>query len=170
MLPEDPSFHPGSSGELDSRSTTEALGLRLLDGQGIHSLGRHRLGLHCMQTWCSGPRLRGGKADKNHAGEERIESYRKQNGHRKTSEGMPCDLRPAGGDSSVLGNMSKDKALEAGVSLPVLRELEGGSGARAACAGAPEPPLSHLPAVRTIHAPEMAFGGNTPTSCLARGD
>ena len=86
------------------------------------------------------------------------------------SEGVTCDLRPAGGDSSVLGNMHKDKDLEAGMLLHVLKELEGGSEARAACAGAPEPPLSHLPVVRTIHAPEMAFGGNAPTSCLARGD
>ena len=84
-LLEDPSFHPGSSGELGSRSTAKALGLRLLDGQGIHSLGRHYLGLHCMQTRYSGPRLRVGKADKNHAGEERTESYLKQSGHRKTS-------------------------------------------------------------------------------------
>ena len=86
------------------------------------------------------------------------------------SEGVTRDLRPAGGDSSVLGNMHKDKDLEAGMLLHVLKELEGGSEARAACAGAPEPPLSHLPVVRTIHAPVMAFGGNAPTSCLARGD
>lgn len=81
------------------------------------------------------------------------------------SEGVTWDLRPAG-DSSVLGNMSKDKGLEAGMSLPVLKELEGGSGARTACAGAPEPPLSHLPAVRTIHAPEMAFGETLPHPAL----
>ena len=86
------------------------------------------------------------------------------------SEGATRDLRPVGGDCSVLGNMRKDKDLEAGMLLHVLKELEGGSGAGAVCAGAPEPPLSHLPAVRTIHALEMAFGGNAPTSCLARGD
>lgn len=37
------------------------------------------------------------------------------------------------------------------------RNWKEGSKARAACAGAPEPPLSHLPVVRTIHAPGNGF-------------
>lgn len=64
---------------------------------------------------------------------------RRELGHSrgKVSTGGPfCDLRPAGGGSGILASgKSENKSPEAGMSLHVLKEPEGGSGARAACAG-----------------------------------
>lgn len=78
---------------------------------------------------------------------------------------MTRGLRPAGGDSSVLGNMLGDcKDLEAGMLLHVLKELEGGK-ARAACAGHPSLLFSSASSKNNPR-PRNGFGGNAPRPAL----
>ena len=134
-LPDVPSFCPGSSGELGSRSTAEALGPAQRTG---HSLTRQTppgpqlcadTVLKAKITWGQGRQKPCWRE------ENRVIPEAKW-AQEDLSEVVTCDLRPAGGDSGVLASgKRKDKGPEAGMSLHVLKELEGGSGARAACAG-----------------------------------
>lgn len=68
------------------------------------------------------------------------------------SEGDTCQ-RPAGGDSSVLGNMPGIKT-EAGMLLHVLKELEGAARLELHVPGTKPSPLSHLPVMQEQSTPQ----------------
>ena len=134
-LPHDPSFRPGSSGELGSRSTAEVLGPAQRTGHSLTQQTPPEPPLRA-DTVLRAKIARGQGKQKLCWREENWVIPEAKWAQEDLSEGVTCDLRPAGGGNGILASgKSKDKGPEAGMSLHVLKEPEGGNGARAACAG-----------------------------------